>query len=124
MLRPHRLDWNDLAISKLKRFRRSSLRYAEETHHLEAWLALVVQAAASDPALALEVAEARNLVKGYGDTHARGRASYAAIVGLLPAIRATGEPAKTMATLRKAALADETGLKLGEAIAGLGLVRR
>jgi indolepyruvate ferredoxin oxidoreductase, beta subunit len=110
------------AVSKLKRFRRSSLRYAEETHHLEAWLALVIETAKTDLALALEVAELRNLVKGYGDTHARGRANYAEIVALSHAIRATGDPSKTMATLRKAALADETGVKLREAISGLGLV--
>ncbi len=109
------------AVSKLKPHRRSSLRYAEEQAHLDAWLGLVRTVATEDLELAIELAELRNLVKGYGDTQLRGRANYARIEGLLSAIRATATPARTLATLRKAALADETGAKLEEAITGLGL---
>jgi indolepyruvate ferredoxin oxidoreductase, beta subunit len=109
------------AVSKLRPFRRSSLRFIEETGHLEAWLSLVTKTAASHLPLAIELAELRNLVKGYGDTHVSGRANYADIVRLLPAITETSDPAKTLQMLRKAALADDTGTKLSEVLTGLGL---
>jgi indolepyruvate ferredoxin oxidoreductase beta subunit len=109
------------AVSKLRPFRRLSLRFIEETGHLEAWLSLVTKTAASHLPLAIELAELRNLVKGYGDTHVRGRANYADIFRLLPAITETSDPAKTLQMLRKAALADDTGTKLSEVLTGLGL---
>ncbi|MCP8937947.1 indolepyruvate oxidoreductase subunit beta family protein [Alsobacter sp. SYSU M60028] len=109
------------AVASLKPWRRKSLRYTAEQDHLEGWLAQVRATAATDYALALELVECRNLVKGYGDTHERGRASYARIVGLLPRVAALATPAAALAQLRAAALADETGAKLEEATARLGL---
>jgi indolepyruvate ferredoxin oxidoreductase beta subunit len=108
------------AVAGLRRWRRSSLRYAAEQASLEYWLATITATLERDPALAVEVAELRNLVKGYSDTHARGSANYAAILALLPRITGPGA-ASTLATLRKAALADDTGEKLAGAIRGLGL---
>ncbi len=69
-------------------------------------------------ALAVEVAELRGLVKGYGDTHARGSANYAAIVAVLPGL-AGATAAQEVARLRKLAAADDTGAKLAEALAML-----
>jgi indolepyruvate ferredoxin oxidoreductase beta subunit len=108
------------AVAGLRRWRRSSLRYAAEQASLEAWLAMIAATLPRDPALAAEVAELRDLVKGYSDTHARGSANYAAILALLPRIQGPSA-AGTLATLRKAALADDTGEKLAGAIRGLGL---
>lgn len=106
-------------VARLKPWRRSSLRWQAEQAHLEAWLAAVAETVARDPALAVEVAELRNLVKGYGDTHARGSASYAAIMAALPRLSGPDAAAK-LARLRRAASADEDGGKLAEALAALG----
>jgi len=108
-------------VAGLKSRRRSSLRYAEEQERLNAWLDLIVATAPKDYDLAVEVAECRNLVKGYGDTHDRGSANYRAIIGLLDHIATRPEPAKLVTGLRQAASADETGAALKEAISKLQL---
>ena len=38
-------------------------------------------------------AECRNLVKGYGDTHERGSANYAAIIAVLDRVATLPQPA-------------------------------
>jgi indolepyruvate ferredoxin oxidoreductase beta subunit len=103
-------------VASLKPRRRSSLRYAEEKERLSAWLGKVEAMAARNYELAIELALCRNLVKGYGDTHERGVANYAAIVGVLERVAAKPEPAKLLASLRKAALADDSGAALAQAI--------
>jgi indolepyruvate ferredoxin oxidoreductase beta subunit len=97
------------------------LRFAEEEARLTAWLATVVATAAKNYALAVEVAECRNLVKGYGDTHERGIASYESILARLDRIATRPEPEKLVAELRKAAVADDSGRALEEAVARLDL---
>ena len=109
------------AVASLKPWRRKSLRYAAEQAHLDGWLKLVEATAAKDYALALELVECRNLVKGYGDTHERGSANYTRIVSMLDKVAERPQPAKTLAELRVAALADETGARLGETVVRLGL---
>jgi indolepyruvate ferredoxin oxidoreductase beta subunit len=59
-------------VAALRRIRRGSLRFGVEMGRIADWLARVETLAARDPALALEVARCQRLVKGYGDTHARG----------------------------------------------------
>lgn len=107
------------AVASLKPWRRRSLRYAAEQSHLDAWLGRVAETAAVDYDLAVEVAECLNLVKGYGDTHARGRANYAAILDALPVLATRPNPAESLAELRKAALADDTGGTLKTVLDGL-----
>jgi indolepyruvate ferredoxin oxidoreductase, beta subunit len=109
------------AVASLKSLRRRSLRHAAEQEALMAWLARLAEVATKDYSLAVELAECRNLVKGYGDTHARGSASYATIAGLIDRVATLPEPAKRLAELRKAALADDTGARLKEEVARLGL---
>ena len=101
------------------RQRRRSLRFAEEQAALAAWLDLVTQTARSDYALAMQVARMRGLVKGYGDTHARGRAKFDKLVALLPQLRRRSDPAALLDGLVKAALADEGNAALDKAIADL-----
>ena len=67
----------------------------------------------------VEIATTRTLVKGYSDTHERGRARYDMLMQMLPQIAETRDPAATLAALRKAALADETGAALTTAIAAI-----
>jgi indolepyruvate ferredoxin oxidoreductase beta subunit len=104
-------------LSKLKPWRRRSLRFAAEEAALAAWLDLVADTARTDYALALQVAHMRNLVKGYGDTHERGRAKFDKLVALLPRLRERSDPATLLEGLIKAALADEGSQALDKAIA-------
>jgi indolepyruvate ferredoxin oxidoreductase, beta subunit len=97
------------ALAWLKPWRPRSLRYAEEQALIERWLAAVREAAARSTPLALEIAACAGLLKGYGETHRRGRASFLAILDALVENPATGEPAAQAAAIRRAreaALAD------------------
>jgi indolepyruvate ferredoxin oxidoreductase beta subunit len=107
------------AVSSLKPLRPRSLRYGAEQAMLEDWLATVRRIAASNYDLAVEVAAARNLVKGYGDTHERGRTRYDMLMGVLPQLAARSDGALKLAALRKAANADDTGTALDAAMAEL-----
>ncbi len=103
-------------VAAMKPMRRGSLRYKTENALLERWLGTVRSTAERDYALAVEVAECRNLVKGYGDTNERGRARFETLMQMLPQIANGSAPAATLASLRKAALADESGAALAAAI--------
>ena len=97
------------ALAWLKPWRPRSLRYAEEQALIERWLAAVRDAAPRSTALALEVVECAGLLKGYGETHRRGRSSFLAILDALVENPATTDAAAQGAAIRKAreaALAD------------------
>jgi indolepyruvate ferredoxin oxidoreductase beta subunit len=93
----------------LRRFRRSTLRFVEEQGRIEEWLAHIDALSRHDPALALEVARCQTLVKGYGDTHARGWANFERLMLEVERVAGTPSAAARIARLRQAALADETG---------------
>ncbi len=59
-------------VATLKPWRRSSLRFARETERLEEWLDVVWAAAKRDMRLAVSLARARGLLRGYGETYERG----------------------------------------------------
>jgi indolepyruvate ferredoxin oxidoreductase beta subunit len=106
-------------VASLKPLRPHSLRYQVEQAHLEAWLATVLRVAKTEYDLAVEVAAARNLVKGYGDTHERGRARFETLMSLVPSLLQRSDGAAQLASLRKAANADDTGAALDAAIAAM-----
>jgi indolepyruvate ferredoxin oxidoreductase beta subunit len=106
-------------VASLKSLRPRSLRFTAEQAAIDQWLAVVRDTAAADAALAAEVAEARNLVRGYGDTHERGRARFETLVGALPQVAGLPDAAARLAGLRKAAQADESGGELARAIGAL-----
>jgi indolepyruvate ferredoxin oxidoreductase beta subunit len=103
-------------IASLKPTRRRSLRFANEQAFLREWLQTVQTVAATNYALAVEIATTRTLVKGYSDTHERGRQRYDMLMQMLPRLMETPDPAAALAALRKAALADDTGAALNVAI--------
>ena len=107
------------AVAALKPLRPKSLRYGEEQKSLEEWLETLTATAHKNYDLAIEVAAARNLVKGYGDTHERGRARFAALIKTLPQLIGRQDGAAKLAALRKAANADDSGAALAAAIAEL-----
>jgi indolepyruvate ferredoxin oxidoreductase beta subunit len=103
-------------VAGLRRFRRSTLRYKEEMARIAPWLQEVRDAAAGDYALAVEIAACQSLVKGYGDTHARGLRNFAAVLSALPALRGKPDADARLRALREAALADESGVRLANAL--------
>jgi indolepyruvate ferredoxin oxidoreductase beta subunit len=101
-------------LRALKRWRPKTHRFRGEQQSIEAWLSRIAAAAEISADLAIEVAECARLIKGYGDTHARGSANYFAIdtrvigpalAGRIPAAQA----ADAVASARTAALVDAEG---------------
>jgi indolepyruvate ferredoxin oxidoreductase beta subunit len=108
------------ALAGMKRWRRGSLRYAQENTRIEQWLARIEELAAGNYALAAELARAQRLVKGYGETHERGWRSFTALVAQLEVLAARPDGAAVLARLQAAALADEEGTALAKELAALG----
>jgi indolepyruvate ferredoxin oxidoreductase beta subunit len=107
------------SLAWLRPWRPMSYRYGEEQQLIERWLGLVAEAAKRDATLAFEVAECARLIKGYGETHRRGKANFLAIVDALVENPATASPAEQAAAIRKAreaALADPEGKALGASL--------
>jgi indolepyruvate ferredoxin oxidoreductase beta subunit len=65
--------------------------------------------------LAVEIANCQQLVKGYGETHERGTASFEAILSDAASPRA--DAADRVRALRIAALADDQGIALAKLLA-------
>jgi indolepyruvate ferredoxin oxidoreductase beta subunit len=111
-------------LAKLRPLRRKTFRFRQEQEAIVAWLGLIQQAATLSADLAIELAECAGLIKGYGDTHRRGRANYDAIAGQviapalhgdIPVRRATD----AVASARAAASVDPEGEALAKCLAGL-----
>ena len=107
------------SLAVLRPWRPHTYRYREEQLLIERWLARVRDAAARSAPLALEIATCATLLKGYGETHRRGRANFLAILDALVENPPTAEPleqAKAIRKAREAALADPEGKALGGAL--------
>lgn len=108
--------WQLYLLASLRPSRRRSLRFHREHQRIRGWLELIPALAAENYALAREVAECPRLVKGYGDTHLRGNRNFDAVMEALPRLRRMDDAADRLKKLREAALADEKGEKLAEAL--------
>jgi indolepyruvate ferredoxin oxidoreductase beta subunit len=111
-----------LMLAKMRRIRPYGIRYAQEQEQIESWLRLIVEAAHRSTDLASEIAECARLIKGYGDTHARGLANYRAIEArvIRPALDGTlpvAHAADAVASARTAALKDPEGESLARCLA-------
>jgi indolepyruvate ferredoxin oxidoreductase beta subunit len=102
-------------VGSLRRLRRSSLRYHRENAMIEAWLDLIFEVASRDYLLAVEIARCQRLIKGYGDTYDRGWLNFSWLISMIDTISAPN-----LARLRTAALADDEGHALAEAVTALG----
>ena len=103
------------ALAWLKPWRPHSYRYQEEQRLIERWLGLVRDAAGRDAGLAVEIAQCARLVKGYGETHRRGKANFLALLDALVENPPTADPraqAQAIRKAREAALADPEGQAL------------
>lgn len=101
------------SLARWRRGRRLTLRYQLENARIENWLHTVIRTAAFNPALALEIVQCQRLVKGYGDTHARGLRNYQTLIDIVERHAGHLAPA-ALRELRNAALADENGNTLRE----------
>jgi indolepyruvate ferredoxin oxidoreductase beta subunit len=106
-------------LSALRPLRRKSFLFRKERICIKQWLAQLSIIARENYPLALELAECPRIVKGYGDTHVRGRKSFDALLAALPKLAHANDAAPLLKKLRDAALADDTGEKLTEALRGL-----
>ena len=104
-------------IAALRPMRPKSLRFGIEQQRISDWLKNIVELAPTQPALALEVARTQRLVKGYGDTHARGWGNYQRIMAKLPQLQSMPQGAAQMQALSRAALADDGGQALDKLLA-------
>ncbi len=97
-----------VALRSLRRWRRGSARFHEEQALINEWLGVISSALPRSASVAYELALCGNLVKGYGQTHLRGRANLRKIlddVAKSGAMIGT-ELTQRISAARKAALAD------------------
>ena len=104
-------------IAAMRPLRPKSLRYEVEHARITQWLDRIVQLGSTAPELALEVARAQRLVKGYGETHARGWGNFEKIMGKLPQLQAMPNGPAQLKALTQAALADDSGQALSSVLA-------
>jgi indolepyruvate ferredoxin oxidoreductase, beta subunit len=102
-----------------RRWRRGTLRFQEENERIEQWLGRLATLAPAHYALAVELAKAQRLIKGYGETHERGWRSFCTLVEQLDGLRRRPDGAQRLAQLQEAALADEEGTALARELAAL-----
>jgi len=104
------------ALAAFKPMRRRTLRHLRETEHVERWLNLAADHVADNYDLAVEIISVRRLVKGYSDTHARGRSKFDRVIGAVPLLAHRADGAAWLRRLRDAALLDESGVALDGAL--------
>lgn len=116
------------SLALLRPLRRMSARYADEQALIERWLRAI--AAAPDPGLALEIALCGRLIKGYGDTNRRAKASFLRIFDTLVeggaivdggAMADAKARAEAVRAAREGALADPEGRGLDATLAVHGI---
>jgi indolepyruvate ferredoxin oxidoreductase beta subunit len=114
-------------LAAMRRLRRTTARYHDEQALIDRWLAAVRAAAARDLALALEISLCGRLIKGYGDTHRRAKASFLRILDTIVETGSFPSDAARAAAIkaaREAALADPEGRKLDQSLETVGIPPR
>ena len=121
------------SLAWMRPLRRISARWHEEQALIDRWLKAVLESGRRDAGLALEVALCGRLIKGYGDTHRRGKDNFLRILETLvedPPLAADRDRLGSMGPLersqairaaREAALADPDGRTLEGSLATHGI---
>jgi indolepyruvate ferredoxin oxidoreductase, beta subunit len=109
-------------LAGLRWWRPYSMRFKDEQERIERWLHAVDRAAQRDLGLAIEVARCGQLIKGYGDTHARALRNFELIARTCFAACtdqrvAPAKLAEAIGRARQAALADPDGTALHAEVA-------
>ena len=111
-------------LAGMKWWRPRTSRFAEEQHLIERWTAAIMAAMPASRELAVEVAQCGRLIKGYGDTHARGRANFLRILDSVlneASFASNAERARAVREARESALADPEGRKLEQSLSKHGI---
>lgn len=111
-------------LAMLRPLRPLTSRWREEQALIGRWLTAVTAAAKHHSGLALEIAQCGRLIKGYGETHARGKTSFLRILGTLIEGDVVADPAaraKAIRAARENALADPEGRKLEQSLETQGI---
>jgi indolepyruvate ferredoxin oxidoreductase beta subunit len=106
-------------LASLRVLRPLGSRYQAEQALIEEWLDGIEAATRQSPALGLELARCGQLIKGYGSTNERGKDNLLHILRHVcgPASKLpVAEQAEAVARIRQAALQDEAGLALDQAL--------
>jgi indolepyruvate ferredoxin oxidoreductase, beta subunit len=120
-------------VASMRGLRPKSQRYADEQAVIERWLGAIDRTARIGWAPAYALALCGRLIKGYGETHARGHDNMARILDTLTGdatLARFADPdgegmlAGALDSARKAALADPEGRALDRDIARHGAVPR
>jgi indolepyruvate ferredoxin oxidoreductase, beta subunit len=111
-------------LARLRPLRPLTSRWHEEQKLIGRWLAAIIAAAKHHSGLALEIALCGRLIKGYAETHQRGKANFLRILETLVEGRAVSDPdarAKAIRAAREGALADPEGRKLEQSLEAQGI---
>ena len=111
-------------LAWLRPLRPLTARWHEEQALIGRWLAAIAGAAKRDAGLALEIALCGRLIKGYGETHKRGKGNFLRILDSLVEGGAVADPQARAEAIRKAraaALADPEGRKLEQSLESHGV---
>jgi indolepyruvate ferredoxin oxidoreductase beta subunit len=111
-------------LAWLRPLRPMTSRWHEEQALIGRWLAAIAGAAKRGPGLALEIALCGRLIKGYGETHRRGKGNFLRILDTLvdgDAIRDPQARAQAIRAAREGALADPEGRKLEQSLEAHGI---
>lgn len=115
------------AMAALKWLRPRGQRFAEEQTLIERWLAGVAGLTRRDWRLGHEIALCGRLIKGYGSTNERGKENLLHVLEQLGGehpFESDAARARAIATAREAALADDAGKALDQALAAHGAAPR
>lgn len=108
------------AVGGLRGWRRGSLRHQTEMAHIADWLARATEAARKDYELGVEVIKCRRLIKGYSDTHDRGKSKFARVLDTIDRLYARKDAAQWARRLRETAIRDGEGADLDGLIRTIG----
>lgn len=111
-------------LAWLRPLRPLTSRWREEQGLIGRWLGAVAAAAKRDSSLALEIALCGRLIKGYGETHKRGKSNFLRILDTLVEGGAVPDDRARIEAIRKAreaALADPEGRKLEQSLEAQGI---
>ena len=103
-------------LAGLRGMRRKLLRHEVEIAHIAQWLAEAERLAPRNYDLAVEVIRCRRLIKGYSDTHERGRSKFDRVLSAVPLLEPREDGGQWLKRLREAALLDEEGNALDGAL--------